>query len=1207
MTPVSHGSHKRLFAAIAAAVGLASGAFAATIDLSTVTADMTLNDKDVITGTLGAKVKLSIADNALVTLRNATIDGSNNALYPWAGLTCLGNAEIRIDGINYVRGFYQQHPGIYVPAGKTLTIRQAVNNPIYQNALGGGTLEARDNGMAAGIGAGANSACGNIVIESGIITAQGHNAAGIGGGGDAACGDITIKGGVVCATGGFDGAGIGGCGSSGCGAITIGEGVTRVVAQAGSKCENPIGAGAGGTCGAVTVNLAEGATDTTDATGWYPTRTIEGRVGAEQYANGVAWKFRLVDGGAEICDEYHVSSGEAHYRPAISSDTAGALVVPDTLGGCPVTRIGNSACGSCKKIDSVTIPASVTSIGERAFQYCEALADVAMAPSGVTDIGERAFEHCTSLTGMAIPATVTDIGVRAFAGCDGLTSVTIPGGVKRIGDSAFEGCGDLASVTIEDGVETIGEGAFGYCGSLTDVTIPASVKRIEDRAFQNCTSLATANIPQDATVAEGAFLNCIALADANGFIIIHNVLHQYVGGEADVTVPAGVTRLGGLSFAGHTSNPAFGTFPPLVSVTLPDSVTSIGGAFAFCMDLESIRFPAKMPSVEDGAFYLCVKLADADGFVVIGGVLHMYMGTASAVTIPDGVTSIGPESSFLTYTGVPPHYFWTSPIQSLTIPSGATKIGPRAFSGCPDLTTVSIPATVTDIGEAAFLMGSTLPLQTVHVEVEDTERVKELLLASGHPVDTITFVEDYLLPRTVTFDANGGEASETERIVTDGAALGALPTATRSGYTFNGWFTKATGGTKVSAATKVTADATYRAQWTKSGGGTTPTPSPPPTPEPPLEPGVDPPSEPEVDPPLEPEVVPYLYETVAGTAPAAASVYDGCLTDAKGAVAGSIQIKVGRPNARTGLASVKATVLIPGEPKKNLKAEGGGKAAIASAGPTTIALAGGDPCKVVLGLDGLAGTYGTYLIDGARNFFTSRDKTEQGAAEALLAKVPGAVNLIWSGGTASVTIARKGKAKATLVLSSGAKATAATQLLVGDAWLCVPVVEPKKTKVAFAVWIPRNGGTVLARGLGDGAVAGRAGALGANARFRVDTTAALWSQIAGKALTAYLPDGLSVESGARWTVAGGARPGKVVYQRGTANVDAAKLGANPSALKLTYKAKDGSFKGTFKVYADNGGRLKATTVNVTGVVLDGVGYGTATIRKPAGSIPVTIE
>ena len=70
-------------------------------------------------------------------------------------------------------------------------------------------------------------------------------------------------------------------------------------------------------------------------------------------------------------------------------------------------------------------------------------------------------------------------------------------------------------------------------------------------------------------------------------------------------------------------------------------------------------------------------------------------------------------------------------------------------------------------------------------------------------------------------------------------------------------------------------------------------------------------------------------------------------------------------------------------------------------------------------------------------------------------------------------------------------------------------------------------------------------------------------------------------------------------------VDASKLGENPSALKLTYKASDGSFKGSFKTYADLNGRPKATTVKVVGVLVNGVGYGTATVK--GGSAPVTIE
>ena len=428
--------------AAATAACLMSCAFSVTIDLSTVTGNRTLNDYDIITGTLSAKVKLSIADGARVYLRNATIPGYSGPGYESAGLTCIGDAEICIDGENHVKGFNADYPGIYVPVGKTLTISQAENTPAYnialgnQMALGGGTLTAPGHNMASGIGAGYNLSCGNIVIESGIIDAAGKNSAGIGGGCNSSCGNITIKGGVVQATGASGCAGIGGSQNMSCGAITIEDGVAFVVAQAGSNCENPIGAGSGGTCGAVTVTLAEDATDTTEVKSLgYHVRTIERPSIVQQYANGLTWDFRIANGEAEICKMRYLM-GMATY--------AGALVIPDSLGGCPVTTIGDSALNASIEITSATIPDGVKNIKGWAFQLCSKLKSVTI-PASVTNIGVSAFRNCAKLTGVTIPESVTELGAGAFENCDALTSVTIPGSVKRIGELAFEGCDGFTS------------------------------------------------------------------------------------------------------------------------------------------------------------------------------------------------------------------------------------------------------------------------------------------------------------------------------------------------------------------------------------------------------------------------------------------------------------------------------------------------------------------------------------------------------------------------------------------------------------------------------------------------------------------------------------------------------------------------------------------------------------------------------------------
>ncbi|MBQ3300256.1 MAG: hypothetical protein IJG99_08250 [Ruminococcus sp.] len=243
------------------------------VDLGTLEGDYEAQNNDVLTGKLVNQYKITIADDATVTLRNANITcltNDNNA--PFAGITPLGDATIMLEGANTVKGGYENYPGVFVPVGKTLTID------------GEGSLDASSNGYGCGIGGGYQIASGNIEIKGGNITATGgQNAAGIGSGGNASCGDITINGGTVTANGGVHGAGIGGggwsasCGTititggtveatggalgagigngrfSRCGDITIAATVTSVTATKGSNAPNSIGAGLYGTCGTITI------------------------------------------------------------------------------------------------------------------------------------------------------------------------------------------------------------------------------------------------------------------------------------------------------------------------------------------------------------------------------------------------------------------------------------------------------------------------------------------------------------------------------------------------------------------------------------------------------------------------------------------------------------------------------------------------------------------------------------------------------------------------------------------------------------------------------------------------------------------------------------------------------------------------------------------------------------------------------------------
>ena len=232
---------KRLSVAFAMML-ITATAWAENVDLSTVTINKTLNDGDVVTGTLDVAnypVQITIADGAKVTLSDVTLNGVDNSSYKWAGITCAGNATILLaDGTtNTVKGFFNDYPGIFVPSGKTLTIT------VPDGAAGTGKLNVSSNGHGPGIGGiYCTSSCGNITIEDGVIHATGGTyAAGIGGGAKAYCGNITISGGDVTAQGGDYAAGIGAGQDAGCGIITISGG--EVTAQGGTYAA---GIGTGG-------------------------------------------------------------------------------------------------------------------------------------------------------------------------------------------------------------------------------------------------------------------------------------------------------------------------------------------------------------------------------------------------------------------------------------------------------------------------------------------------------------------------------------------------------------------------------------------------------------------------------------------------------------------------------------------------------------------------------------------------------------------------------------------------------------------------------------------------------------------------------------------------------------------------------------------------------------------------------------------------
>ena len=158
----------------------------------------------------------------------------------------------------------------------------------------------------------------------------------------------------------------------------------------------------------------------------------------------------------------------------------------------------------CQACTDVTLPASVTSIGDHAFIGCRSLFSISL-PAGLTSIGDGVFNGCQSLASVTLPAGLTSIGDRAFGACMSLTSVTLPASITSIGDHAFEYCLSLASITLPGGLISIGDDAFYNCRSLASITLPDGLTSIGASAFARCSHLARVNVPPGCAIGARAF------------------------------------------------------------------------------------------------------------------------------------------------------------------------------------------------------------------------------------------------------------------------------------------------------------------------------------------------------------------------------------------------------------------------------------------------------------------------------------------------------------------------------------------------------------------------------------------------------------------------------------------------------------------------------------------------------------------------------
>lgn len=323
-------------------------------------------------------------------------------------------------------------------------------------------------------------------------------------------------------------------------------------------------------------------------------------------------------------------------------------------------------------------------------------------PPEVTAIGPYAFFKREALESMHIPAVITSIGDHAFENCNNLQSVTLEEGslLQSIGCYGFAGC-SIESFPLLEATQlaVLGDYAFSYCRALKSVTFPPSVTSVGFRTFQQCIVLESATFAETnslESISREAFYYCeklktVSLGKSSQIETI-GILFPYCTSLESISFPDSVTSIG---------DRAFEYFDSLTCVTFAENsrLETIGErAFYECKRLTSIELPASLIYIGVSAFKYCwdlenIVFQEGSQLKTIGAQAFAYSSAFSKFHIPASVTTIS-EKAFYECGG----------LKHIIIPEGVSRIGTQAFFGCRELRSVTFSKNITYFESGTFTL-----------------------------------------------------------------------------------------------------------------------------------------------------------------------------------------------------------------------------------------------------------------------------------------------------------------------------------------------------------------------------------------------------------------------------------------------------------------------------------------------------------------------